>query len=239
LKVIAVIPSRWESSRFPGKPMTDIAGMPMIERVYRQAMDAGAFSAVYVATDHDMIYNHIIAIGGKAVRTGLQDNGTLRVAEAIGKIPDSFDVIVNLQGDQPILPSGVIQELINAFQYPGCQIATLARHSNNTISYENPNLVKVTFGEDMIAGEFSRQPLPGTSADNYYYHIGIYAFRKGVLESLLLLPPSPDEITERLEQLRWMYHGYPVHIAISHYDVHAVDVPDDIDTILQLLKAHN
>jgi 3-deoxy-manno-octulosonate cytidylyltransferase (CMP-KDO synthetase) len=216
--------------------MADIAGTPMIGRVYQQAVLSRAFSAVYVATDHPGIQEYIVSIGGNAILTGEHDNGTMRVAEAIRKIPGNYDIIINLQGDQPIIPPGVIPTLIKAFQDPLCVIATLAKHSRDKENYLNPNLVKVTFNNDSTAGEFSRDPIPGTENDDYFYHIGIYAFRKDVLEKLVHLPPSPDEIAQRLEQLRWMYHGYPIHIKESSNDIQAIDVPEDIQKVLHLLK---
>lgn len=234
MRAVAIIPARLSSSRFPGKPLADIAGLSMIERVYRQALQCELLSDVFVATADKAIYDHVTGFGGEAILTAEFDNGTHRVAAAYEQAALSADVVVNIQGDQPLIHPDVISTLIETFRDPAVLIATLIRPSSDPAGFSNPNLVKVSFTPEGRATGFYRRS-KSSFQDLFHYHIGTYAFRPETLRSLASLPPSHDEQKERLEQLRWMHHGFPIHVIESPYDVDAVDVPGDIDVILRKL----
>lgn len=232
MRAVAIIPARMASTRFPGKPLAVIAGKSMIRRVYEQALQCSDLAAVWVATGDQVIFDHVTGFGGKAILTGEFENGTMRVSAAFNSTVMQADVVVNIQGDQPLIHPEVVSLLIQAFDDPQVQIATLARQSCDKIAFDNPNLVKVSFDDSGNATGFYRTPTENSSSDNYFYHIGTYAFRPEVLSEIVALPPAPEEKIAHLEQLRWMYHGYPVQVVVSPYDVDAVDAPGDIDRVL-------
>jgi 3-deoxy-manno-octulosonate cytidylyltransferase (CMP-KDO synthetase) len=235
LRAVAIIPARMASARFPGKPLADIAGKSMIQRVYEQAMQCSDLAAVWVATGDQVIFDHVYGFGGKAILTGEYENGTMRVAAAFSSKDMQADVVVNVQGDQPLIHPEVVSQLIQAFEDPQVQIATLARQSTDIVAFDNPNLVKVSFNDSGNATGFYRTPPESSSSENYFYHIGTYAFRPEVLSEIVALPPAPEEKSAHLEQLRWMYHGYPLQVVVSPFDVDAVDLPGDINRVLAKL----
>lgn len=233
-----IIPARYGSSRFPGKPLAKLGGVEMIVRVCRQA--AKACPDVVVATDDERIMKCVEDNGFKAVMTSPDHrSGTDRVCEALEKCGGA-DVVINVQGDEPFIDPNQITSLMEAFKNPETRIATLARPFDKALGFEalfNPNLVKVTFSDQGRAIYFSRSIIPYVRGaewkqwlDNtdFYTHIGIYAYRAETLKKLTRLPQSSLELAESLEQLRWLQAGYPIHIDVSESPTIGIDTPEDL-----------
>jgi 3-deoxy-manno-octulosonate cytidylyltransferase (CMP-KDO synthetase) len=243
MKVTAIIPSRYESKRFPGKALADIEGKTMIQRVYEQAQKSDLIDAVYVATDSDAIHTSIQEMGGNVVMTSEKcSSGTDRVAEAARtlKLGDD-DVIVNIQGDQPLLPPECLNDLVQPFfTNPGLTMATLAHDLTDEKEINDPNNVKVVFDGDGFAIYFSRARIPfnrdDTKTVQYYKHIGIYAYSNSFLQEFTHLPYSILEHIEKLEQLRVIESGNKIRITVTDHDSPSVDDPADIEKILPLLQ---
>lgn len=243
---IGIIPARYASTRFPGKPLADILGKSMIRRVYEQAQKA--FPAVYVATDDDRIYNAVLAFGGKAVMTlNTHSSGTDRLAEAIEKIHilenKNFDIIVNIQGDEPLIKPEQLEQVKHCFDKTGTQIATLVKIITDPSDIFNPNIPKVIINNNKEALFFSRSSIPhvrGHDRNNwiqkhkFYKHIGIYAYTYPVLKEITRLEPSALEIAESLEQLRWLENNYRIKVEITNFETIAIDTPQDLEKIKQL-----
>ena len=243
MKVTAIIPSRFESKRFPGKPLVDIQGKTMIQRVYEQAEKSDLVDTVYVATDSDEIFTSVQGFGGNVVMTSAQcGSGTDRVAEAAQILGlAEHDVIVNVQGDQPVLQSECLNDLIHMFLLrPGLQMGTLAYGLNDEREIADPNNVKVVFDGDGFAIYFSRAKIPfdrdGISDIQYYKHLGIYAYSYSFLQEFTRLPQSRLENIERLEQLRVLESGHRIQVAVTAYNSPSVDDPADITQILDILR---
>lgn len=242
MKVIGIIPARYDSTRFPGKPLVDIAGMTMIQRVYNQVKHAASLNEVVVATDDQRIYDHVKSFAGNVVMTSKDhQSGTDRCAEVINNI-SGFDIAINIQGDEPFIDPQQIDLLVSCFQRPEVEIATLVRPINELADLENVNKPKVVLNQKNEALYFSRQPIPymrGTdikewlSKETYYNHIGIYGFKVETLKDLAKLPISKLEKTESLEQLRWLDNGYRIQTAISNHINDAIDSPEDLQDILK------
>ena len=227
MKFVGIIPARYASSRFPGKPLVDIGGKPMIQRVYEQV--ASVLDEVYVATDDSRIYQAVEAFGGCVLMTSDQHrSGTDRCAEAMSQLSSQdFDVVINIQGDEPFVDASQLQALMSCFDSPDTQIATLVKPFSEKDGYEalaNPNSPKVVLNQAGEALYFSRSILPflrGIPQEEYlqrhtfYKHIGIYAYRKEILPQLASLAPMTLEKAESLEQLRWLEHGYRIRTAIT------------------------
>lgn len=240
MKFVGIIPARYASSRFPGKPLVDIAGKTMIQRVYEQVSDV--LDSVYVATDDERIYQAVEAFGGRVIMTSDQHrSGTDRCAEAVQKLPEQdVDVIINIQGDEPFVDASQLQALMTCFDSADTQIATLVKPFSPQDSYEilaNPNSPKVLLNLQGEAMSFSRSVLPylrNVPQEDYlqhhtfYKHIGIYAYRKDILAELAALEPTPLEKAESLEQLRWLENGYRIRTAITMVENVAVDTPEDV-----------
>lgn len=247
MNAIAIIPARYASTRFPGKPLADIAGRPMIQWVYDQASQA--LADVYVATDDTRIMDAVAAFGGRAVMTSDQhQSGTDRIAEAVAAIQAqtgrTFDIVVNIQGDEPFIQPAQIESLVSCFAQPRTDIATLIKPIDDEAVLANPNSPKVVIGTRGQALYFSRSAIPfarGTAAGQwtakhqYYKHIGIYAYRTPVLFEITQLPQSPLELAESLEQLRWLENGYTVQTAQTAFEGMAVDTPEDLQRVLASL----
>lgn len=242
MKVIGIIPARYDSTRFPGKPLVDIAGMTMIQRVYNQVKHAASLNEVVVATDDQRIFDHVKSFAGNVVMTSKDhQSGTDRCAEVINNI-SGFDIAINIQGDEPFIDPQQIDLLVSCFQRPEVEIATLVRPINELADLENVNKPKVVLNQKNEALYFSRQPIPymrGTdikewlSKETYYNHIGIYGFKVETLKDLAKLPISKLEKTESLEQLRWLDNGYRIQTAISTHINDAIDSPEDLQDILK------
>jgi 3-deoxy-manno-octulosonate cytidylyltransferase (CMP-KDO synthetase) len=237
---IAVIPVRYRSSRFPGKPLALVAGQPMLEHVWRRCQRSGAFTRVVIATDDQRIANAARQFGAEAMMTSAAcASGTDRVAEVAAQIAGT-DVWIAVQGDEPTLRPQALAELAGAFGDPGVQMATLIRPLQPE-ERQNPNVVKVVLGANADALYFSRAEIPfgrdqvGPVAR--YAHVGIYGFRRPTLERLSALPPSVLEQVEKLEQLRALEHGIPVRCIFTPFPTAAVDVPEDIPRAEALIRA--
>jgi 3-deoxy-manno-octulosonate cytidylyltransferase (CMP-KDO synthetase) len=240
-KTIGVIPARFASTRFPGKPLVGILGKPMIQRVYEQCIKSDLLDEVIVATDHPDIYNTVEAFGGKAVMTNPEHpSGTDRCLEAIENAElglNDNDVIINIQGDEPFIDPEQISLLADLFSKEHIQLGTLIKPITDTAVFENTNSPKVVKDIHGKALYFSRASIPfhrGTSpeaAENFFQHIGIYGYRFIILKEICALKPSFLEKTEGLEQLRWLENGYSIYTAISHHESIAVDSPEDLKKI--------
>ncbi len=245
MNILCVIPARYASSRFPGKPLAMIEGKTMIQRVYEQASKASSLNEVVVATDDARILEHVIDFGGKAVLTSLNHrNGTERCHEALGIISgpgpdDPWDLLVNIQGDEPFVAPAQIDRLTALFSgNRDIEIGTLAVQITDREEIRDTNVVKVTFTRDKKALYFSRSPIPYLKNDSgnstqpppahHYKHLGMYAYRTNVLEKLASTGPSPLEQAESLEQLRWLENGYNVYIEVTDIQSLSIDTPSDL-----------
>jgi len=242
MKIIGIIPARYDSSRFPGKPLVDIGGISMIQRVYQQAKHASALQEVVVATDDERIAEHIRSFAGNVIMTSKQhQSGTDRCGEVISTVR-GFDVAINIQGDEPFIDPQQIDLLASCFGDSNTQIATLVHQVQSTEDLFNENKPKVILNKQSEAIYFSRQAIPflrGYEQKNwldhlsYFNHIGIYGYTTSVLTELVKLPKSILEEAESLEQLRWIDHGYRIKTAISNHTNDAIDTPADLDKILK------
>ena len=234
----AVIPSRYGSSRFEGKPLALVAGKPMIQRVYEQAQKSKAVSKTIVATDDKRIFDAVKAFGGEAVMTSNKcRSGTDRVAQTADILNlDPDDIIINIQGDQPIFNPETLEEMIAPFENdPGLVMTTLAFKIRDKREITDPKDVKVTFDKNKFAMYFSRAQIPfprdkDTNAE-FYKHLGFYAYKKKFLDKLVNLPTGTCEHIEKLEQLRVLEFGYKIKVVITQYDSPEIDLPEDIKRI--------
>lgn len=245
---IGIIPARYQSSRFPGKPLARLGDMTMIERVTRQA--SKALNRVIVATDDERIYDEVRRFGGEVVMTSPDHrSGTDRVAEAYRKSGADADVIVNIQGDEPFVEPQQISQLTSLFDDPTTDIATLVRPFDAARGFEalfDPNLVKVVTAGNGDALYFSRSVIPYVrgvewkqwlAKTRYLTHVGMYAYRPAVLSEIVRLPQSPLEISESLEQLRWLQAGYRIATAETTFDNIGIDTPADLEAAIAKLSA--
>lgn len=239
MKTLGIIPARFASTRFPGKPLIEIAGKTMIQRVYEQCKKSNMLSDVIVATDDDRIYNHVCEFGGKAIMTAHHhQSGTDRCAEAVRLSNINADVVINIQGDEPFISPLQIDLLANCFKERSTQIATLIKKIKNQEDLKSPTVMKVVFNNNNEALYFSRSAIPFCRAENnmdnwlnhfdYFKHIGIYAFRTEVLNEITEIKPSSLELTESLEQLRWLQNGYKIKVAETEEESISIDVPEDL-----------
>jgi len=237
MNVVGIIPSRYKSTRLPGKPLIDILGKSMIQRVYEQCASCSKLTDVIVATDDNRILNHVLEFGGKAIITSENhETGTERCNEVAENLNTQFDVIVNIQGDEPYINPLQIDEVIRLFNNPKTQIATLAKEINTLESIKNKNTPKVMFDRKRNAINFSREISNISTEKMYYKHIGIYAYKKEILKKICQLPKSKNEIKEQLEQLRWLDNNYKIKIGITNFETLSVDTPEDIEKIKQKMR---
>ena len=237
MNVVGIIPSRYKSTRLPGKPLIDILGKSMIQRVYEQCASCSKLTDVIVATDDNRILNHVLEFGGKAIITSENhETGTERCNEVAENLNTQFDVIVNIQGDEPYINPLQIDEVIHLFNNPKTQIATLAKEINTLESIKNKNTPKVMFDRKRNAINFSREISNISTEKMYYKHIGIYAYKKEILKKICQLPKSKNEIKEQLEQLRWLDNNYKIKIGITNFETLSVDTPEDIEKIKQKMR---
>lgn len=247
MKFIGIIPARYASTRFPGKPLADMKGKPMIQRVYEQV--APVLDHVCVATDDKRIEAAVKAFGGQVVMTSEQHrSGTDRCFEAYSLVGQGYDVIVNIQGDEPFIQPKQIEILKGCFADDKVEIATLVKPFGKEDDFEttvfNPNSPKVVLNNRQEAMYFSRSVIPYVRGHNhtdwlhtttFYKHIGLYAYRADTLRAITLLPQSPLEIAESLEQLRWLENGFRIKAGITHHETIGIDTPDDMEKALRLL----
>lgn len=239
MNILCVIPARYASTRLPGKPLLDIAGKPMIQRVYEQAKQAGRPSAVLVATDHELVCRTVEGFGGQVMMTSPEHpTGTDRLAEVAQSYPQ-VDIIINVQGDEPLIEPQVIDDLAGAFDDdPGLAMATLMTPMSET-EHHNPNAVKVVTDLKGYALYFSRSLIPYPRIklqDPVYKHLGIYAYRRDFLLKYAGLKPTPLERAESLEQLRALEHGYRIKVIKTDFQSVGVDTPEDLELVIQLLS---
>ncbi len=242
MKVLGIIPSRYGSTRFPGKPLIDINGKTMIQRVYEQAKKAKSLSEVIVATDDNRIFNTVKLFSGDVVMTSSShESGTERCAEVIGKMDEKFDVVINIQGDEPFINPEQIDQLSSCFEDEKTDIATLIKKIDSEEELFNPNRPKVAIDENNFALMFSRNAIPEIPTiekenwidkHTFYKHIGIYGYRSTILNTISQLPVSRLEQKERLEQLRWLENNYTIKVAITKYEAIAIDTPEDLEKIV-------
>lgn len=238
MNFIAIIPARYASTRFPGKPLADIKGKPMVQHVYEKAINSGLFQKVLVATDDIRIQKVVLSFGGEVAMTHKNhQSGTDRCGEVINNIRNSFDVVVNIQGDEPFIHQSQLEELVNLFKSTPAQIGTLKKELSKKEDLFNPNVVKVVSGLDKRALYFSRNPIPfvrNSKEDDwlveqkFYKHLGLYGYRSEVLKKLVRLAPSTLEISESLEQLRWLENGYEIFISETQHESIGIDTPEDL-----------
>lgn len=238
MKVVAVIPARYGSSRFPGKPLALIAGKPMIQWVYEKVSLVDEITRVYVATDDDRIMDVVIGFGGQCVITGKCSCGTDRVYEATLDV--DADIILNIQGDEPLIDPRMIAELISAFNDSEVRMATLKQKLERNEA-DNPNVVKVVTDKSNDALLFSRYPIPYARNKRakepvYYKHIGIYGYRLDFLRLFVKMSKSILEETEQLEQLRVLENGYKIRVIETEFQSVGVDVPEDIALVERQLQ---
>lgn len=236
MKAMAIIPARYASTRFPGKPLAQLDGMPIIQRVVERV---NKFIPAFVATDDERIYDCVTGFGGKAIMTGNHHkSGTDRIYEALKSIEVRPDIVVNVQGDEPFVAPSQIEAVIRLFKDSAVQIGTLVKPFTSMSEVKNPNSPKVVCDAAGNALLFSRSVIPfvrGTdenlwiSHHMYLKHIGLYAYRTQVLEEIVHLPQSPLEQAESLEQLRWLQAGYKIRVAQTDIETIGIDTPEDLE----------
>jgi 3-deoxy-manno-octulosonate cytidylyltransferase (CMP-KDO synthetase) len=244
MEFIGIIPARYASTRFPGKPLVDIGGKTMIQRVYEQASQA--LKWVYVATDDDRIAENVKSFGGRVIMTSPNHkSGTDRCSEAIKKIQYleegvKFDVVINIQGDEPFIKPEQLRLLKSCFEDQNVNIATLAKRIDSQEDVFNPNVVKVIVDKELQAIYFSRSPIPYVRNDQpenwlaaypFLKHIGIYAYRVVTLRQITMLQPSVIELAESLEQNRWIENGYKISVETTKFETVSIDTPEDLEKI--------
>lgn len=245
IKSIGIIPARYGSSRFPGKPLASIQGKPMIQWTYGNAKKSNLLDEVYVATDNEIIFRTVESFGGKAILTSADhQSGTDRCMEVIEKLDFQPEIIINIQGDEPLIKAKMIDQLHEVVSRENVQLATLIKPIESIETITNENRVKVVVDKNGKALYFSRAAIPHVknfSKENwmneqpFYKHIGIYAYRRKTLQEITKLPVSPMEKSESLEQLRWLENGYEIYTGITHETSPSVDTPEDLQHILQIL----
>lgn len=245
MKFIGIIPARYASTRFPGKPLAVLGGKTVIQRVYEQV--ATVLGEAYVATDDERIYQAVEAFGGRAVMTRSDHkSGTDRIEEAAEKIATTADVIINVQGDEPFIQKSQLETVKSLFDDPQVQIGTLGKPFESMEAVENPNSPKIVCDVRGYAMYFSRSVIPyvrGKEASEwlahfpYLKHLGIYAYRREVLAEITRLPQSPLEIAESLEQLRWLQNGYRIRVGETDVETVGIDTPEDLQRAEEFLKS--
>ena len=247
MRFIGVIPARYASSRFPGKPLAILGGKTMIQRVYEQVKTV--LDDVFVATDDQRIFDQVTAFGGKVIMTSPDHkSGTDRIQEAVTKIGGDYDVVVNIQGDEPFIQRSQIETVCRCFDDPDTQIATLGKPFTVEMgmeAIENPNSPKIVLDNKGYAMYFSRSIIPyirgkekGEWPKQYPFlkHIGLYAYRTEVLAEITQLPQSSLEIAESLEQLRWLQNGYRIKVGTTDVETIGIDTPADLERAEEFLK---
>lgn len=249
LSFIGIIPARYASTRFPGKPLATLGGKPVIQRVYEQASQV--LPNVVVATDDERIAQAVEAFGGRCIMTRSDhQSGTDRCMEAYEKNGGGEDVVINIQGDEPFVHPDQLRAIMACFGDDCTDIATLIKPfdpSRSVAELQNPNAAKVVVDSDWNALYFSRSVVPflrGVPEDEwpsrhqFYTHLGMYAYRAHVLRAITALPQSPLELAEKLEQLRWLQNGYIIKVGISNIETIGIDTPADLERAEQYLQSH-
>ena len=246
MKFIGIIPARYASTRFPGKPLAMLGGKTVIQRVYEQ-VSSTLGSEVWVATDDERIFNAVESFGGQAVMTRSDHkSGTDRIEEAAEKTGTDADVIINVQGDEPFVRHSQLETIIRLFDDPQTQIATLGKPFETMEAAENPNSPKIVCDMNSYALYFSRSVIPFVRDKEkqanpampfpYLKHLGLYAYRREVLGEITKLPQSPLELAESLEQLRWLQNGYRIKVGLTDVETVGIDTPEDLARAEAFLK---
>lgn len=244
MKILGIIPARYASTRFPGKPLIDILGKSMLQRVYEQASKSKKLTSVVIATDDERIASHAQSFGAKVVMTKAEHpSGTDRCFEAYKNFGEEFDYIINIQGDEPFIDPSQIDLLANICN-GNTELATLMIKCNSHDVLFDKGEVKITLNTNNEALYFSRMVIPfikGVDEKewhkhfNYFRHVGMYAYRKDVLEKVTKLQPSSLEKAESLEQLRWLENGFKIKCAETLHDSHCIDTPEDVEKVIKLM----
>jgi 3-deoxy-manno-octulosonate cytidylyltransferase (CMP-KDO synthetase) len=247
MKFMAIIPARYASTRYPGKPLAILGGKTVIQRVYEQVKSV--LDDVYVATDDDRIYEAVVGFSGKAVMTRTDHkSGTDRIEEAATKINTDADVIINIQGDEPFIQASQIETLMHLFDDPTTQIGTLGKHFETMEAIENSNSPKIVTDNRGFALYFSRSVIPyirGKEHNEWFgeypflKHLGIYAYRREVLAEVTKLPQSSLEKAESLEQLRWLQNGYRIRVGLTNIETVGIDTPEDLARAEEFLNSRS
>ena len=256
MKFIGIIPARYASTRFPGKPLAMLGGRTVIQRVYEQA--TAILDEAYVATDDERIFQAVEQFGGRAIMTRADHkSGTDRIEEAAEKIGTQADVIINIQGDEPFIQKSQIETLMHLFDEPSTQIGTLGKRFESIEAAMNPNSPKIVTDKRGFALYFSRSIIPyvrgkeqsewlqhfpylkhlGLQHFPYLKHLGLYAYRREVLQEVTQLPQSPLEIAESLEQLRWLENGYRIRVGLTDVETVGIDTPEDLQRAEEFLAS--
>jgi len=244
MKFIGIIPARYASTRFPGKPLAVLGGKPVIQRVYEQVV--GVLGEAYVATDDERIFKAVESLGGKAVMTRTDhQSGTDRIEEAVSKLQTDADVIINVQGDEPFIQKSQLETVKHLFDDPNVQIGTLGKPFESMEAVDNANSPKIVCDVNGYAMYFSRSVIPyirnkehGDWLQHFPFlkHIGLYAYRREVLAEITKLPQSSLELAESLEQLRWLQNGYRIKVGVTDIETVGIDTPEDLQRAEEFLK---
>jgi 3-deoxy-manno-octulosonate cytidylyltransferase (CMP-KDO synthetase) len=244
MKFIGIIPARYASTRFPGKPLAVLGGKPVIQRVYEQVV--GVLGEAYVATDDERIFKAVESFGGKAVMTRTDhQSGTDRIEEAVSKLQTDADVIINVQGDEPFIQKSQLETVKHLFDDPNVQIGTLGKPFESMEAVDNANSPKIVCDVNGYAMYFSRSVIPyirnkehGDWLQHFPFlkHIGLYAYRREVLAEITKLPQSSLELAESLEQLRWLQNGYRIKVGVTDIETVGIDTPEDLQRAEEFLK---
>lgn len=245
--IAGIIPARFASTRFPGKPLIDIQGKSMIQRVYEQAAKSRLLSLVVVATDDERIAQHVADFGGTAIMTAADhSSGTDRCWDALQQLNSNIQYVINIQGDEPFIEPAQIDELALACKEDNTELATQMIAVDRHEILVDRGEVKIVLNTNNEALYFSRNVIPflkGVDEKNwhlhhtYYRHVGMYAYRKDILEKITRLPVSALEKAESLEQLRWIENGYKIKCVVTKYESHCIDTPEDIEKVLRLIES--
>lgn len=239
---VGIIPARYASTRFPGKPLISIQGKSMIQRVYEQCLKSDLLNEVIVATDDKKIQDHVLSFGGKCVMTSeAHQSGSDRCAEVVSMPDSKAGVVINIQGDEPFIHPEQINQVIRQFNSSSTQIATLKKRINTEEDIKNPNMVKVITDASNRAIYFSRAAIPyrrnQESNIQYFKHIGIYGYRKNTLLEISKLPKGSLEMAEMLEQLRWIEAGIPISVMETEFESISIDSPADLELVEKMMKS--
>ena len=240
MKVLGIIPARYDSSRFPGKPLIDLKGKTMIQRVYEGASRSQLIDKLIVATDDQRIIAEVESFGGNAILTkNTHLSGTDRCEEVLSQFP-AYDIIINIQGDEPLVSAEQLDQLLSAFKDESVQIATLVHPDVTPSDLTNVNRIKVLADHLHHAIYFSRSTLPNMhyAKDQHFpwlRHIGLYAYTNTALKQIASLAPCALEQAESLEQLRWLYYGYKIRLVKTLIETPNIDVPEDVEKVLPFL----
>jgi 3-deoxy-manno-octulosonate cytidylyltransferase (CMP-KDO synthetase) len=243
LRILGIIPARYASSRFPGKPLIDLKGKTMIQRVYEGVKKSTKLTEVIVATDDARIEAEVLRFGGKVMMTSSEHpSGTDRCGE-VARMYADYDVVINIQGDEPLVDYRQIDQLAASFENPTTNIATLGIKQVSLEDIQNSNRIKIVVDHAQNALYFSRSPIPNFANFKedplqfypFYRHIGLYAFRSSTLQELVTLTPTLLEQIESLEQLRWLYYGYKIQVVETDIETPNIDVPEDLEKVLTFI----